>query len=89
MARRIVSLREKRWIRRVLDWHPGLDNSIRTRRQVGRPRKRWKDDFNEFLTTDETQEKTKFDLMNKNTWMMEAKKYPKWKEKEEKFVKIW
>ena len=32
MARRIVSLPEKRWTRRAFDWHPGLDNSIRTRR---------------------------------------------------------
>ena len=39
MARRIVSLPEKRWTRRVLDWHPGLENSIRTQRQVGRPKK--------------------------------------------------
>ena len=36
MARRIVSLPEKRWTRRIFDWHPSLDNSIKTRRQVGR-----------------------------------------------------
>ena len=62
VARRIVSLPEKRWTRRVFDWHPGLDNSIKTRRQVGRHKRRWEDDFNEFLKTDETQEKTKYDL---------------------------
>ena len=28
MARRIVSLHEKRWTRRAFDWHPRLDNSI-------------------------------------------------------------
>ena len=88
MTRRIVSLPDKRWTRRVFDW-PGLDNSIRTRRQVGRPKRRWEDDFNEFLKTDETQAKTKYDLMNNNSWMMEAKKYKEWKEKEEKFVDIW
>ena len=32
MARRIFSLPEKRWNRRVFDWHPGLDTSIRTRK---------------------------------------------------------
>ena len=88
MTRRIVSLPDKRWTMRVFDW-PGLDNSIRTRRQVGRPKRRWEDDFNEFLKTDETQAKTKYDLMNNNSWMMEAKKYKEWKEKEEKFVEIW
>ena len=66
MARRLVSLLE-RWTRRVFDCHPGLDNSIKTRRQVGRPKRRWEDDFNEFLKTDETQEKTKYDLMNNNS----------------------
>ena len=40
MARRIVSLPVKKWTRRVFDWHPGLDNSIKTRRQVGRPTRR-------------------------------------------------
>ena len=89
MARRIVSLPEKRWTRRVFDWHPGLDNSIGTRRQVGRPKRRREDDFNEFPKTDETQGKTKYDLMNNKSWMMEAKRYQEWKEKEEKFVKIW
>ena len=79
MARRIVSLPEKRWTRRVL-----LDNSINTRRLVGRPKRRWEDDFNELLQTDETQEKTKYDLMNNNIWMMEARKYKDWKEKEKK-----
>ena len=67
-----------RMARRVFDWHPGLDNSIRTRRQVGRPKKRWEDGFHEFLKTDETQGKTKYDLMNHNSWMID-----------EQFVKIW
>ena len=81
MARRIVSLPDKRWTRRILDWHPGLDNSIKTRRQVGRPKRRWKDDLNEFLKPDETKQKTKYDLMNNNSWMMEAKNYEEWKKK--------
>ena len=50
MARRIVPyLKKKRCTKRVFDWNPGLDNSMRTRRQVRRPKKRWEDDFNEFL----------------------------------------
>ena len=68
---------------------PDLTTAFKTQRQVGRPKKRWEDVCNEFLKTDEVQEKTKYDLMNNNTWMMEAKKYQEWKEKEEKFVKIW
>ena len=41
-----------------------------------------------FFKTEETQEKTKYDLMNNNSWMTEANKYKEWKEKE-KFLKIW
>ena len=59
MARRVVSLPEKRWNRRVFDWHPGLDNTIRTKRQVGRPKRRWEDDLNEFT---KTKDKTKLSM---------------------------
>ena len=90
MARRIASLPEKKWTRRLFDWHPGLDTSNKTRRQVGRPKRRCEDDLNEFLKTEETQEKTKYELMNNNSWMTPATKYKDWKEKEEeKFMKIW
>ena len=89
MERRIISLPEKRWTRRVFEWHPGLDKSIRTRRQVGRPKRRWEDDLNEFMNTEEGQEKAKHDLMNNNSWMNEIKDYKKWKGNEEKFSKIW
>ena len=89
MARRIVSLPEKRWNRRVCEWHPGLDSSIRSKRQVGRPKRRWEDDLNDFLKTEEGQAKAKCDLLNNNSWMNEIKDYKKWKENEENFSKIW
>ena len=89
MERRVISLPEKRWTRRVFDWHLGLDKSIRTRRQVGRPKRRWEDDLNEFMNTEDGQEKAKYDLMNNNSWMNEIKDYKKWKGNEEKFSKIW
>ena len=73
MARRIGSLPEKRWNRRVFDWHPGLDTTIRTRRQVGRTKRRWEDDLNEFTKTEEGQDKAKYDLLNNNSWMNEIK----------------
>ena len=41
MARRLVSLPEDK----IFDWHPGLDNKIKTRRPVGRPERRWEDDI--------------------------------------------
>ena len=30
-------LTKERWTRKMFDWHPGLDNKIKTRRLVGRP----------------------------------------------------
>ena len=89
MARRIVSLPEKRLNRRVSDWHPGLDTSIRTRRHVGRLKRRWEDDLNEFTKTEEGHEKTQYDLKKNNSWMDEIQDDKKWKENEEKFSKIW
>ena len=69
----MFSYLKKRWTSRIFDWHPGLDTNIKTQRQVGRP-KRWEDDLNEFLKTEETQEQTKYDLKNNNSWKTEAKK---------------
>ena len=88
MARRIASLLEKRWTKIICDWHPGPHTSIKTLTQVGRPKRRWEDDLNEFLNTEETQEKTKYDLMNNNGWMTEATKFKEWKRKEEHSMKI-
>ena len=65
------------------------ETTIKTRRQVGRPKRRWEDDLNEFFKTEETLEKTKYDFMNNNSWMTEANKYKECKEKEEKSMKIW
>ena len=70
----------------ILDWTL-VDTSIRARRQVGRPKRRWEDDLNEFMKTAEGQEKDKYDLKNNNSWMDEIEDYKKWKENEEKFSK--
>ena len=55
---------------------------------LGRPKRRWEDDINEFLKPEETKGKEKYDLTNNNSWMTEAKKYEEWKKKEEKFIKF-
>ena len=34
MARRIVSIPKERWTKKIFDWHPGLDNKIKTHRPV-------------------------------------------------------
>ena len=79
----------KKWNKRVFDWQPGLDTTLRTKRSVGRPKRRWEDDLNEFTKTEEDHEKAQYDLKNNNSWMDEIQDYKKWKENEEKFSKIW
>ena len=72
MARRIVSSPEKGGPENFSIGIPdSTDNSIKTRRQVGRPKRRWEDDINEFLKPDEIR-KTRYDLMNNNSWMTDA-----------------
>ena len=88
MARRIITLPEKRWNRRVFNWHPGLDSSIRARRQVGRPKRRWEDDLNEFTKTDEGQDGERNDLKNNNSWMKEIEDYKNGKKMKKSFQRF-
>ena len=87
MARRIITLPQKRWNKRVFEWQPGLDPALRTKRSVGRPKRRWEDDLNEFTRTEEEQDKAQYELKNNNKWMKEIEDYQEWKKDEEKFSK--
>ena len=87
MASRIASLSEERWTNKFFDWHPGHHNKIKTRRLVGRPKRRLEDDINEFTKPGETKEGNKYDFMNNNNWMTEAKKKQKMKRKRRKIFK--
>ena len=64
-----------------------LDPALRTKRSVGRPKRRWEDDLNEFTKTEDGQDKAQYELKNNNSWMNEIKDYQKWKENEERFSK--
>ena len=55
---------------RLAPWTGQQHQNTKTGRET---KKKWEDDLNEFLKTEETQERTKYDLMNNNIWMMEAK----------------
>ena len=87
MARRIITLPEERWNRKVFNWHPGLDKNIKARRQVGRPKRRWEDDLNEIMKTEDGHEQDRYDLKNNNEWMKKIEDYKRWKENEKKFSK--
>ena len=91
MARRIALLPKEIWTSKIFDWHPGLDNKIKTRRLVGRPKRRWEDDITEFIrpgeTTGETRKGNKCDFMNNNSWMTEAKKTQRMERKRRTYQK--
>ena len=80
MARRIITLPQQRWNKRVIEWQPGLDPALRTKRSVGRPKRRWEDDLNEFTKTEEGHDKAQYEFKNNNSWMNEIKDYQKWKD---------
>ena len=63
-AMRVASLAEERWSRKVAEWNPGLETSIRTNRSVGRPRKGWEDEINGFLEGEKKEKKKRNDLKN-------------------------
>ena len=55
---------------------PGLE----ALRAIGRPKRRWEDDLNEFAKTEERQDKAHVEMKNNNSWMNEIKDYQKWKD---------
>ena len=56
LAMRIASLPDERWAKKAATWNPGLSTMHQTNRLVGRPRKRWEDEINNFLKPVETEE---------------------------------
>ena len=49
LALRIATSPSDRWLRKAAEWNPELSSRYRTNRAIGRQRKRWEDDINEFL----------------------------------------
>ena len=53
-------------------WNPGLSIGAKASRGEGRPKKRWEDDINQFVTLEETEETRGSDLKNNDTWIIAA-----------------
>ena len=49
LALRIATSPSERWLNNAAEWNPDLSSRFRTNRAIGRPRKRWEDDINDFL----------------------------------------
>ena len=59
-------------VKKTAKWNPGLSVGCKASRAVGRPRKRWEDDINEFLKPEETEETKGNGLKNNDTWIRVA-----------------
>ena len=60
---------DERWVVKAAEWNPELGTKYQTNRAVGRPKKRWEDEINEFLKPEETEATTGNDMKNHNTWI--------------------
>ena len=49
LALRIATSPSERWLKKAAEWNPDLSSRYRINRAIGRPRKRWEDDINDFL----------------------------------------
>ena len=49
LALRIETAPSERWLKKAAEWCPDLSSRYITDRAIGRPKKRWEDDINDFL----------------------------------------
>ena len=73
---------------KVADWNPELSTRYRTNRAIGRPRKRWEDDINEFLKQEfeDTKDPVESNNQTNKTWINIAKDRRKWALLEEAYT---
>ena len=83
---RIASLLEETWVVKAAGWNPELSMKYKTYRAVGRPRKRWEDEINDFLRSERTEDVLNNDERNNNEWIMTAKDQKGWMKMENKFA---
>ena len=88
LALRIATSPSDRWLRNAADWNPELSTRYRTNRAIGRLRKRWEDDINEFLKQDfeDTKDPNESNNQTNKTWISTAKDRGKWAPPEEDYI---
>ena len=79
-ALRIATSPSERWLIKAGEWNPELNSKYRTNRAIGRLRKRWEDDINEFLklVADETEYLTESSNQINKTWINTAEDRGRW-----------
>ena len=88
LALRIATSPSDRWLIKAAEWNPELSSTYRTNRSIGRPRKRWEDDINEFLkqVEEETENLTESSNQINKTWINKAKDRGRWTLLEENYT---
>ena len=90
LALRIATSPSERWLKKVAEWNPELSSRFGTNRAIGRPRKRWEDDINDFLkqTLEEKEKDEPIErkIQNNNIWINTAKDRKEWTRLEEKYT---
>ena len=70
LALRIATSPSHRWQRKAADWNPELSTRYNTNSSIGRPRKRWEDDINEFLKQEVEGAKQNGSAQNRGMWTL-------------------
>ena len=75
LALRIATSPSERWLKKAAEWNPELSSRYRTNGAIGRPRKRWEDDINEFFRQEfeETENPIESSNQTNKTWINIAK----------------
>ena len=77
LALRIATSPSERWLKKAAEWNPELSSRYRSNRAIGRPRKRWEDDINDFEEK-EKDEPIERSNQNNKTWINIAQDWNEW-----------
>ena len=79
---RIATSPSERWLKKAAEWNPDLSSRCKTNRAIGRPRKRWEDDINDFLkqVLEEKENENPIERSNQTNkkWINIAKDWRRW-----------
>ena len=82
LALRIANSPSERWPKKAAEWSPDLSSRYKTNRAVGRQRKRWEDDINDFLKQVREEKKNENPIERSNqtnkSWINIAKDWRRW-----------
>ena len=88
LSLRIATSPSERWLKKAAEWNLELSSRYRTNRAIGRPRKRWEDDINEFLQQEIEEHENPIESRNQTnkTWINIAKGSRRWALLEETYT---